>query len=163
MSSELPIEKLMLLGYELCGTYSLDQNCENGFVVNTRALTSPAEIEKYIHRLKKCKPNYRGIKRANRAVKYIKGGAASPKESRLSIILCAPKTLGGFGVANCVLNEPVKLSNSAKIICGQEFVKPDISIPNNKLAIEYDSDSFHNNDAQNRRDKKRIDALQHDG
>lgn len=163
MSSELSIEKLMLLGYELCGTYSLDNNCESGFVINARALTSPIEIKKYIQRLKKCKPNYRGLKKASRAIKYIKGGAASPKESRLSIILCAARTLGGFGITNCVLNKPVKLSNSAKIICGQEFVKPDISISKNKIAIEYDSDVFHNNDEQNRRDKKRIDALQHDG
>lgn len=163
MSNEIPIEKLMLLGYELCGTYSLDNSSESGFVVNARALTSPAEIEKFIQQLKKCTPNYRGIKKANRAVKYIKSGSASPKESRLSIILCAPRTLGGFGIANCVLNNPVKLSKSAKIICGQEFVKPDISIPKNKIAIEYDSDVFHNNDEQNRKDKKRIDALQHDG
>lgn len=163
MASELTIEKLMLLGYEICGTYSLDQNCDNGFVTDTRKLTSPAEIEKYIKSLKNITRNFRGLKKAGRAVKYIKGGSASPMESRLAILLCASRTLGGFGITNCVLNEPVKLSKSAKVICGQEFVKPDISIPRNKIAIEYDSDFFHNNDEQNRRDKKRIDALQHDG
>lgn len=163
MANELTIEKLLLLGYEICGSYALDFNRESGFVNNVPALTSAAEIDKYIQRLKKHSQNFRGLKKATRAVKYIKDGSASPKESRLAIILCAPRNLGGFGVKNCVLNEPVKLSKSARIICGQEFVKPDISIPKNKIAIEYDSDYFHNNDEQNRRDKKRIDALQHDG
>lgn len=89
--------------------------------------------------------------------------SASPLESRLGIVLGGSRKIGAFQINNIEMNVPVRLSTSASEICGQRQVIPDLSIPAKKVAIEYDSDAFHDNGNQNRRDKKRIDALQHDG
>ena len=78
-------------------------------------------------------------------------------------MLGGPRIIGAFQINNLEMNVSVKLSKSASEICGQRQVIPDLSVPAKKIAIEYDSDAFHDNVNQNRRDKKRIVALRHDG
>lgn len=163
MAQELAAEKLLMLGFELCGTYSVNTECEDGFIKTIQPITSADKILKYIENMERIGHQFHGIKRARYAAKYILDNSASPRESRLAILLGGPRKIGAFGITGLVLNNPVKLSNAAYSICGQRYVIPDISIPNKKIAIEYDSDAYHNNQNQNRHDKKRIDALQHDG
>lgn len=163
LANTLPFEKLLLLGFELCGTYLINEFVESGFLSDCPPLTSAIKITKYANKLANYNDCFPGIKKAKHAIKYVKDNSASPQESRLSIIFTLPRKFGGFGLRNCILNRPVKISKAAAIICGQNTITPDISIPENKIAIEYDSESFHNNDMQNSRDKRRIDALLHDG
>ena len=155
-------EKLMLLGYEICGTYSYNENSPIGFSNNISPLTSVQNILNFIVKLQKCSYNFPGLKNAKKAADYLLDCSASPQESRLSILLAGPRSVGAFGLKNCCLNRKVKLSNKAASICNQPYVYPDICILNKKIAIEYDSDYFHDEN-QNRKDKRRINALQYDG
>lgn len=163
MAQYLSIEKLLLLGFELCGTYSINNESESGFENNVKPWSSAEKINKYINQLRNCNARFYGINKSELAAKYILDNSASPQESRAGIILGASRKLGAFGIKNLVMNSPVVLSKPASEICGQSRVFPDLSIPEYKIAIEYDSDAYHDNINQNRHDKKRIDALQHDG
>lgn len=89
--------------------------------------------------------------------------SASPQESRLYIILTLPRSYGGFGLKDLKFNCRIKLSKEAQTICGRTHIKPDLCNLKNKVAIEYDSDTFHSEISQNRTDKKRLDALNYDG
>lgn len=162
LASSLPIEKLILIGMEMCGTYSIDLTYEKGFNSNRIPITSPEKITKYIAQLRKRQQKWKGIKKANCAAACLRSNSASPQESNLYTMLCAPTYLGGFGIKNAVMNQSITLSKSSSKLCGQKIIIPDISIPKYKIAIEYDSDSFHDNVNQNRKDKARIDALNYD-
>lgn len=163
LASTYSFEKLLLLGYEICGTYSYNDHSPIGFSNNLCPLTNVHNISNYISELKKCSYNFSGLKNAKKAVDYILENSASPQESRLSILLTGPRSIGAFGLKNCSLNSKVKLTSKAAQICNQTFVFPDICIKDKKIAIEYDSDYFHDNENQNRKDKRRINALHYDG
>ena len=163
LASTYSFEKLMLLGYEICGTYSHNEKSSFGFTNNIAPLTTAQNISEYISKMSKCSNNFPGLKNAKKASKFLLDNSASPQESRLSLLLTGPRSIGAFAVKNCALNQKVKLSNKAAQICSQPYVYPDICIENKKIAIEYDSDFFHSQISQNRKDKRRINALQFDG
>ena len=84
-------------------------------------------------------------------------------ESRLYIKIAGPRSKGLYGCKKLIFNKTTKISNSAKKIAGQEYIRPDLSNATNKVAIEYDSAVFHKNTEQAQRDKRRRDALVYDG
>lgn len=163
MAQYLSEEKLLLLGLEMCGSYCISHDAEFGFVNNLDPLTTPVKIKNYITAFKKIQNNFRGINKALYISKYLEQGSASPQESRLYIMLAAPRKIGGYGIKHIKLNNKVILSTEASQICGQRIVVPDLSIKDSKIAIEYDSDAFHSQTLQNRKDKRRIGAMSHDG
>ena len=155
-------EALLLLGLELCGTYSIDKrldSCE----FNVEPLTNPKKIEDHILHVKKFKKNPGCINKALYVAGYLEGMAASPAEALLYAKLCLPRGMGGFGVKNLCFNKRIVLSKSAAKIAGQRDIYIDLSNPASKVAIEYDSEQFHDNSQQNIRDKRRLDALYSDG
>ena len=163
LASSYSFEKLLLLGYEICGSYSYNDNSLIGFSNNLKAVASRQSISEYISKLQKCSYNFPGLKAAKKASEYLLDNSASPQESRLSLLLTGPRSIGAFNIKNCSLNHKINLSNKAAQICNQPYVYPDLCIKNSRIAIEYDSDFFHSESSQNRKDKRRINALQFDG
>lgn len=163
MAQHLNYENLFLQGMEICGTYCVLETQHPSFVSNIKPLTSPKKILSYMLRLQKESPSFPQIRKAIDVAKYLVDGSASPQESRLYIKLCAPRKCGGYGIKNMKMNKAASLSAEAMRICGQKKIIPDISNAKRKIAIEYDSQSFHENLTQNRRDKLRLDAFVHDG
>lgn len=163
MANVLDMTSLFLLGLEICGSFCIAPEDEHGFIGSLQPLTSSAEILKFIDSLNNVYSNFRGIKRSRKIAKLIADGSASPQESRLYITLCAPRYLGGYGITGVCLNKPIHLSHTGASVCGQNMLVPDLSIVKNKIAIEYDSDSFHDNSDQNNKDKRRLDAYAHEG
>lgn len=88
---------------------------------------------------------------------------ASFKEAELYIKLCAPKNRGGYGITGFKANEQINLSVQASEILKFQTLRPDLSNKKSKVAIEYDSNAFHDNPNQNEKDKIRAGALLHDG
>lgn len=88
---------------------------------------------------------------------------ASPQESRIYIILVSSHAQGGFGIRGLQFNRKIELSENAKQQSGQSVIIPDFCNSKTKIAIEYDSSAYHDINAQNQRDKLRINALRHDG
>lgn len=185
LSTLFSMRELIDIAMELCGTYTITNDTVFYSIPN---VTTKEELYKYLIRLKYSYPNWKGIRNIESAIRIIANNSASPKESELYINLCLPRKFGGYGIgwkrgalkgglkgtkksvdfrspcsSTLQLNKRIKLSYGASKICGANYIRPDIIIPESKIAIEYDSDSFHDNSKQNIRDKRRIDALIHDG
>ena len=152
---------LMLAGIEICGAYSL---CPDANEFNkANIITSPKTIQSYLNNLAKLNSKVPNIRKSLNAAKHLCENSFSPQESRLYIMLSSPRNLGGYGIRNLKFNIRVALSKKAQKICNQEYIFPDLSNPKKKIAIEYDSETFHDNSMQNIKDKLRINALQSDG
>lgn len=162
MAEILPYEKLFLLGLEICGTYSIYQDDEKGFVNNILPITNPYKILRYIQAYKKMN-HVKNIRLAEKVAKRLTPFSASPQESRIYIILVSSHAQGGFGIRGLHFNRKIELSENAKQQSGQSVIIPDFSNSKTKVAIEYDSSAYHDINAQNQRDKLRINALRHDG
>ncbi|MCL2826466.1 MAG: hypothetical protein FWD72_03580 [Eggerthellaceae bacterium] len=159
MASEIPLIKLIELGYELCGIYSLPtagdpEPPERGFY-KRKPLTSTKKLDAFIAGM----PGSRGRKKALRALRFIANGAASPMETKLSILLTLPYLLGGFGLAMPELNSRIVPTKTAKASSSKTFYACDLYWPGFGLAVEYDSDLQHTGSAKIAEDAKKKNAL----
>lgn len=59
-------------------------------------------------------------------------------ESLLSMLLCLPPSLGGFGLPRPELNYPIETNEGSIAIR-----RCDLCWPDQQFALEYDSDTFH--------------------
>lgn len=163
LSQFMSFYDLVQIGLEFCGSYCVDENNMDGFVFNLDSITNQAKLVNYLKKLKLAFLKAPHINQAIDVANLIIDGSASPYESLLYIKLCAPRKYGGYGLKGFKANEKIKLSSKASEIFGNNYIKPDLSNRKTKIAIEYDSNAFHNNTNQNELDKIRIDALHHDG
>lgn len=163
MAEMLPYWQLVLLGLEICGTYSIHKDADFGFYNNLQPLTSKKKILTYLRSLKNLNKKVKNITKAFDAALTLEDNSASPQESRLYFIFAARHKYGGYGITGLKLNSKITLSSTSANIAGQKAIVPDLSIKKNKIAIEYDSDAFHDNTLQNRKDKRRAVGLLHEG
>ena len=159
MADRLPLVKLIELGYELCGTYSLPTEAdpeppERGFYYR-KPLSSTGKLNAFVARM----PGARGRKKAIRALRYLIDGSASPMETKLSILLTLPYLLGGFGLFMPELNSRIIPAKTAKRASSKAHYVCDLFWPDYNLAVEYDSDQHHTGSAQIAEDSKKRNAL----
>jgi len=174
MAGELPLVKLIELGFELCGSSSLAAGSEPNSIpadepeygagnpdktlygyqqlTNTKALKT---FTKYM-------AGVRGQKKAYRALRYIADGSASPMETILFMLLTLPHKLGGFELPAPELNKRIDLKTTvkqrAKHVSEKTFYICDLFWPKANLAVEYDSDIYHTGADRIAKDaKKRLD------
>lgn len=159
MASTFSVSELLIFGMEICGTYVTNKK---QLFTNNTPLTSAIKILAFCKNFRKHQNNFKGIKKAVEVASMLKDNSASPKESVLYSALASPRKWGGFNIKNLNINKEINISSKAKAICNQNYIRSDLSIAKSKIAIEYDSDQFHSVIAQNRKDKKRINALLHD-
>ena len=162
LANSLSLVQLILYGLELCGTYAISHSTDE-VKYDLREISTAEEINQYGKRLKKTYPRFSGINNATQAANILENNSASPQESRLFIVLSAPRNIGGYQISNIKLNQEISLTKSAKEIAHQNIIKSDMVIKKNKIVIEYDSNQFHDNTGQNIKDKNRLNALKHDG
>jgi len=152
MANELPLIKLIELGFEFCGSYSLPAVIESEkdliTVDNTSygqpQLTSLKAIKDFVAKME----GISGQKKSFRALRYIADGSASPMETILLMLLTLPHKLGGYGLPMPVLNKRIELRKSGKrrsgkSYSGKSYYKCDFFWPSDNLAVEYDSDFYH--------------------
>ena len=156
MANELTLIQLVLLGFELCGSYRLDNEgeSERGFR-NAPPLTNVTMLSSYIA---KC-DGLRGIKNARRALRFIADGSASPMETALTMLLTLPYKLGGYGFPLPLLNCPVHVPVNNRRIKAKSKYYCDIYWPDMQVDVEYDSDYYHTNDERIAKDAIRRNAL----
>ena len=143
MAGYLSLAGLIELGYEFCGKYSMpaagDAEAPSRGFYHREPLTSVKKISAFIARM----PDFRGRKKAVRALRYLLEGSASPMETKLSMLLTLPYKLGGFGLPAPELNARVVPSKTAGKSSGRAFYVCDLFWADQNLAVEYDSDMFH--------------------
>ena len=153
LGNELSLIQLITIGYELCGSYGLSAQSSSGFL-RRDPRSDPQLIKRY---LEKC-DGIHGVKAAKRASSYLIKGSASPMESLLSMLLCLPPSLGGFGLPRPELNCPIATNEE-----GVAMRKCDLYWPSQKFALEYDSDAFHSDTSKLHLDSSRRSTLEKAG
>lgn len=153
LGKELSLIQLITIGYELCGSYGLSVQSSSGFLQRDPR-SNPQLIERY---LEKCE-GIHGVKAAKRASSYLVKGSASPMESLLSMLLCLPPSLGGFGLPRPELNCPIETNEG-----GIAIRRCDLCWPDQQFALEYDSDTFHSDESKLHLDSSRRSALEKAG
>ncbi len=140
MARQLSLVELISLGYELCGTYRIENDREDkrGFKDDV-ALTSVAKLIAYCDSASGLK----GKNRARQALRYVAEGSASPMETILTILLTLPYRFGGYGFSMPCLNYPIYLSQKDRKVVQNPNYYCDLYWPKKKIDIEYDSDSYH--------------------
>lgn len=104
MASVFPLEQLIALGFELCGTYRRASTFGSARY-DAAPLTSPSALAAFIEK----SPQFKGIKKARRALPCVLAGSASPRESELAMLLCLPYSLGGYGLPFPMMNAEMPL------------------------------------------------------
>ena len=158
MASSLSFPQLICLGFELCGTYALAASAPSGFWQRD-PITTARRIGLFLEKLS----GMRGARKAQRAVRYVLDGSASPMETVLAMLLSLPVSYGGYGLPAPRLNARVDLSEESLTALRKRFVVCDLYWPEAHVAVEYDSDAFHTGSDRIASDARRRNALQHDG
>lgn len=149
MARVLPFERLLLLGLQLC-SHPVGQA--------DLALTSTNQLQLFLNQIS----NVKGIANARRAVPYIKDGAASVVESILYMRLALPNLYGGYGFKDLHFNYELWLSRDDEAKLAKKRLLIDLCIPSKRIAIEYMSNSYHN-DSNYRHDSLRKEVLERMG
>lgn len=146
LSSSLSFTNLLMVMFEFYGTYDLFGLPEA--ISSCVPLTTADQTTKFIQQLGKTK----GKSIVHRALKHCLENSASPMESALSLLLCLPYKLGGFGIESPLLNYPIKLSKATRGGLSKQHYVCDLYWPSARLAVEYDSDSYHSRSVDIARD-----------
>lgn len=154
MASALSLERLIALGFELCGTYRRASTF--GLArYDATPLTSPGALASFIEK----SPQFKGVKKARRALPCILAGSASPRESELAMLLCLPYSLGGYGLPHPTMNAEMPLPKNVAAT-GRSSLRCDLYWPAARLDVEYDSAEFHSAERLLANDSMRRIALE---
>lgn len=154
MASVLSLERLIALGFELCGTYRRASTF--GLArYDATPLTSPGALASFIEK----SPQFKGVKKARRALPLILDGSASPRESELAMLLCLPYSLGGYGLPHPTMNAEMPLPKNVAAT-GRSSLRCDLYWPAARLDVEYDSAEFHSAERLLANDSMRRIALE---
>lgn len=145
---------LILLGWELCGSYCTDLTGRDT-AYDLRPLTTRDKISEFARH----NPQLRGSQKAIEALRYIADGSASPRESMLALALGLPLRDGGHALGMPVMNYRVEASEQARIIADRMSFRCDLCWPDMKLDIEYQSHESHANEESRISDSRRANAL----
>lgn len=128
-----PVE-LIEYGYEVCGNYRLGFGPTDPFTEKT-AGTSRQDIKELLL----ATPGIPGSRAAERALRRVRDGSASPMETATAIMLATPRSLGGLGLRSFELNARVDIPPEQRICTKSEYFDVDVRIQrkHKMLAIEY--------------------------
>lgn len=137
---------LALIGFELCGTYLLD-NSWDGLTNTEKPLTHVAQIERMLQGLK----GAHGLKAARTALELVHNGSNSPMETVLCALLTFPRRLGGFNLGPVSLNYRVSTGTGFRLI--------DVAFPEHKVGLEYKGREFHSIERVGRDDRRQNEIV----
>lgn len=157
-NGNLSLVDLVLLGLELCGTYTLLPSGNFGFY-NCPAISSREKLASYAERA----AHIRGASAATRALRWVVDGSNSPMESALMLYLCLPVRLGGYGFPLPSFNPENPLGKKASRMLHQETIRCDLHWLKEHVAIEYDSSLEHLQPSSAARDIERRNTLDYKG
>lgn len=150
---ELDLIPALLRGLELCGAYELRNDTEGGVAQRKMPLLAVEEFERLI---RCCPSGTRGLNRARHITPLLVAGSASPRESVLLAMMTLPLHSGGFGLPKPQMNASVSLPQDVrKLLDSTQSIRFDLYWPEGNVALEYDSDHWHSDEARAIRDKNR--------
>ncbi|MBQ6453312.1 MAG: DUF559 domain-containing protein [Coriobacteriales bacterium] len=139
---------------EFCGNYALLPHLDGGM-----RLRDPIVTPQACHDLAERFGGCWGSGKLRRASSHAVVGSASPMETNDALYMTLPYSLGGKHIPGMKLNHPIELDAQAKRLVGSDRLFCDFYWPEQRIAIEYDSDQHHLDSAQHARDARRRSAL----
>lgn len=151
MASELSLIELVRYGFTLCSGYAYDDN-DQGFR-KRNPLTTVQSLARYAENA----GNRHGAKKAARALRFVANASASPMETNLTMSLCLPRMLGGYGLELPELN--LRIQAKTKGLVGRDHFACDLYWRRQRIAVEYDSRLHHSGTQAETNDSARRSAL----
>jgi len=136
MAAMLPLPKLVLLGFELCGGFSRDAfDPRNGSsTYNLAPATSVSRICEFLDQASWL----RGAGKAREAVSLLADNAWSPTEAVVATLASLPLHELGYGFNPCVLNKRIFTPEELSRITDARSRVPDILLVGTNVGINYD-------------------------
>ena len=150
LSHKLDIHRLILLGLQLCSHPPGEPS---------KAITTKQRLRNFIAKTS----GHRGNRKASRAIRYIETGSASVMESIAFMILTLPHNLGGYKLDGVVFNHEFKLNDEGGKFLGINRCFIDLYYKKAKVAVEYDSFTFHSSPIELGKDAMRSVTLERQG
>lgn len=148
--------ELALAVFEMCGTYGRSPQSESDFFERP-----PLTSCDFLAQLAARQPDgMRGKGLLARVLSVALDGAASPMESVAALHLGLPGTRGGYGLAVLRLNYPLEIPAHLRKAAGRNSMRCDLYYPAARVAVEYDSDRYHQAENRIASDSKRRTALE---
>lgn len=135
MAQVMPFFNLVLLGCELCGTYTRNPSDPMGgeVVFGVPPVTNVEAIRTFA---RSCR-NLVGIARAREALRYVMDNAWSPMEAVVATLANLPPEHFGYGLGPVVLNERVSVSAAAS----HTTRLPDMMLGGTTTGLNYDGEN----------------------
>ena len=153
MASELSFFKLVEFGFILCGTYTLNPDAPSKN--NREPLTNKRKLGLFINRM----GITRGCDIARKALDCIIEGSASPRETKLALLLCATVKQGGYGFEQPLLNYQIDFTQEERLLYGRDCVVLDLYWKDLHFGIEYDGGKGHSEEEDVSSDRRRDSEL----
>lgn len=118
--------------YEICGAYAMPLEAEDVYLEKAPQ-ASTSSLRKYF----RAHPGKHGVKKARRALRYVRDGARSPMETAVIMLLAMPKSLGGLGIREIEMDVKIRVTKRASSLTRRTYFYFDIFIKRARLDIEY--------------------------
>lgn len=148
------IVRTLLLLWEACGTYQTSLTAMES-KSQVQPLTSVRSLSKFVS----ANPSICGSAIVGRALKYVRDGSASLRETQLALVLGLPRRYGGYNLGLPVMNFGVEASPEARAIGGRKAYYCDLCWPEHRIDVEYQSDKEHAGEKMRIKDSRRTNAL----
>ena len=152
VSLELPI--LAELGMELCGSYEVGPYVHRNDV-RPRPLTTPLRLRRFLE----MHDGEYGTRKALAAISHVVENSWSPMETKLCLLLCLPRTMGGYSLPKPLMNEEIKLPPHIVLADGRRSLFCDLYWKDRFFVVEYDGREDHSNRAGVVRDNRKKAVL----
>lgn len=155
------------IGCALCSRYRLE-GPEANIVIRASKGDAPLTTKSKLEAYAKSVEALPGASRALRALPYVLDNSYSPMESGIALCLTLPLRYGGFGLGSAELNPcfNVRIGTGADGRGIYEERYPDIVLTalrrsgaQTRVAIDFDSDTYHLNSKTAKRDSERRNAF----
>ena len=159
-ASRLDSLELSWFASELCSLFSIHPSNAGG-LLPARPLTTLKRLEKYLDGA--IAINAYGAKKALAGLQNAVEGAASRREIACAMRMFFPRAQGGRGIPKPKLNLGLSVDKRLTSVHGWENLSVDIAWPEARLAMEYDSDTYHLDPRRRARDNDKRAVLEQMG
>jgi len=147
MAAKYPLAKLIALGFEICGSYSLPGSASTGgnrddsvqTMYDFPPLTSKKKLMAFCARME----GWTGHKQALKALRFVADDSASPMEAVLVMLLTLPYKYGGYALPMPELNGSIYPKKGVSQFAGKSFYRGDLLWRDAGVVAEYNSDLEH--------------------
>lgn len=153
-TQEKNLVALLELGWELCGSYRTARTSLQP-AYQVEPLTTTKALRDFVSR----NASLDGAGKVARILPYFADGSASPRETKLALILGLPMMHGGQGLGIPSMNHEVPANGAAWAISHRKSFRCDACWPEAKLDVEYQSKENHEGENSRIRDSRRANAL----